>query len=89
MAPFPLPLTDLLGHYGAYVVYFIIGIAFGYVGGVGEVPIAAPRGTLTGDPWCTDGYRLGLWVSAEPVPIPQVGVLGWRMPYENVRPSSP
>ena len=63
--------------------------AFGYVGGVGEVPIDAPRGNLTGDPWFTDGYRLVLWVSAEPVPVPQIGVLGWRMPHENVRPSRP
>jgi len=31
MAPFPLPLTQLLGHYGSYVVYLIIGFAFGYV----------------------------------------------------------
>ncbi len=31
MATFPLPLTQLLGHWGAYVVYLIIGFAFGYV----------------------------------------------------------
>jgi uncharacterized membrane protein YedE/YeeE len=31
MAPFPLPLTELLGHYGSYVVYFFVGLAFGYV----------------------------------------------------------
>lgn len=31
MATFPLPLTELLGHYGAYVVYILIGFAFGYV----------------------------------------------------------
>lgn len=31
MTTFPLPLTDLLGHYGAYVVYFIIGISFGAI----------------------------------------------------------
>ncbi len=29
MPLFPLPLTDLLGHYGAYVVYLLIGIGFG------------------------------------------------------------
>ncbi len=28
---FPLPLTQLLGHYGAYVVYILIGFSFGYV----------------------------------------------------------
>jgi rhodanese-related sulfurtransferase len=31
MAPFPLPLTALLGHWGAYVVYFLLGFAFGWV----------------------------------------------------------
>lgn len=31
MTPFPLPLSSLLGHSGAYVVYLIIGFAFGYV----------------------------------------------------------
>ena len=31
MAPFPLPLTDLLGHWSAYLVYLLIGFAFGYV----------------------------------------------------------
>src|SRR3972149_1703165 len=31
MPPFPLPLTDLLGHWGAYVVYLLIGIGFGAV----------------------------------------------------------
>ncbi len=31
MAPFPLPLTDLLGHWGSYVVYLIIGFSFGYI----------------------------------------------------------
>lgn len=31
MTPFPLPLTELLGHYGSYVVYALIGFAFGYV----------------------------------------------------------
>ncbi len=31
MAPFPLPLSTLLGHYGSYVVYLLVGFAFGYV----------------------------------------------------------
>jgi rhodanese-related sulfurtransferase len=29
MASFPLPLADLLGHWGSYAVYAVIGIAFG------------------------------------------------------------
>ncbi len=31
MAPFPLPLADLLGHWGSYVVYLFVGFSFGYV----------------------------------------------------------
>jgi len=31
MPPFPLPINELLGHWGAYVVYVLIGFAFGYV----------------------------------------------------------
>ncbi len=31
MTAFPLPLAELLGHYGSFVVYFIIGISFGAV----------------------------------------------------------
>jgi rhodanese-related sulfurtransferase len=29
MATFPLPLADLFGHWGSYVIYAIVGIAFG------------------------------------------------------------
>lgn len=31
MAPFPLTLSEILGHWGSYIVYLIIGFAFGYV----------------------------------------------------------
>jgi len=31
MAPFPLALQDILGHWPAYLVYLLIGFAFGYV----------------------------------------------------------
>jgi rhodanese-related sulfurtransferase len=31
MPPFPLPLNEIFGHWGAYTVYIIIGFAFGYV----------------------------------------------------------
>lgn len=54
--------------------------AYGYVGGVGPVPIDAPRGNLTGDPFFTDGFRLVLWVSTEPVPLTDIRFLEWRLP---------
>ena len=31
MTPFPLPLTELLGHWTPYLIYLIIGFGFGYV----------------------------------------------------------
>jgi len=54
---------------------------FAYVGGVGEVSMDQPKGNLTGDPWFSDGYRIVLWVTSEPVPIDDVRFLKWRMPY--------
>ena len=54
---------------------------FAYVGGVGEVPIDQPKGNLTGDPWFSDGYRIVLWVTSEPVPIDEIKFLEWRMPH--------
>ena len=31
MAPFPLPLSQLFGHWGAYVVFLLVGFSFGFV----------------------------------------------------------
>jgi rhodanese-related sulfurtransferase len=31
MTPFPLPLSQILGHWGSYVVYLLIGFSFGFV----------------------------------------------------------
>ena len=31
MTIFPLPLADLLGHYGQYIVYLLLGFGFGFV----------------------------------------------------------
>ncbi len=54
---------------------------FAYVGGVGEVSKDDPAGNLTGDPWFSDGYRIVLWVSSQPVTIDDVDFLEWRMPH--------
>ena len=32
MVPFPLHLTELLGKYGAYFVFLLIGFGFGFDG---------------------------------------------------------
>ena len=54
---------------------------FAYVGGVGEVTMEQPKGNLTGDPWFTDGYRIVLWVTSDPVSIDDVDFVEWRMPH--------
>ncbi len=54
---------------------------FAYVGGVGEVSYENPKGNLTGDPWFSDGYRLVLWVTSEPVAIDDLKFVEWRRPY--------
>jgi hypothetical protein len=53
---------------------------FAYVEGVGAAPLDAPRRNLTGDPYFSDGYRIVLWVAAEPVSIDEVQVVEWRTP---------
>ncbi|MEP5569420.1 MAG: LssY C-terminal domain-containing protein [Halioglobus sp.] len=49
--------------------------AFGYMGGVGAADYDSPRGNLTGDPYFTDGRRLLLWLSGEPIGLDEVEVL--------------
>jgi len=55
----------------------------GYVKGVGVVPRDEPRGNLTGDPWYTDGYRIVLWVTSEPMAISELEPLPWRNPHDK------
>lgn len=53
---------------------------FAYVGGVGQASMNQPRGNLTGDPYFTDGYRIVLWVTSQPVDIADLEVVRWRIP---------
>jgi hypothetical protein len=55
-----------------------------YVGGVGAAPMDQPRGNLTGDPYFTDGYRLVLWVTSQPVDLADVEVEIWRIPPDRL-----
>ena len=46
MTPFPINVHDLLGQYGAYLLYLVIGFAFGYVleiAGFGNSPKLAAQ----------------------------------------------
>ena len=51
-----------------------------YVGGVGAASMDEPRGNLTGDPYYTDGLRVVLWFSGEPVDLDNVELIRWRIP---------
>ena len=53
---------------------------FAYVEGVGEATMDQPRGNLTGDPYFTDGYRLVLWVTSQPVDLADLKMEFWRVP---------
>jgi len=51
---------------------------FGWVKGVGAASANAPRHNLTGDPYYTDGLRVVLVLSHNPVTVDQVEQLGWE-----------
>ncbi len=57
------------------------GVArFGYESGVGAAPIGEARGNLTDDPYVTDGLRLVLFMSEDPVSVDRVDYLEWEEP---------
>jgi LssY-like putative type I secretion system component LssY len=49
-----------------------------YAKGVGAATIASPRANYTGDPYWTDGLRLVMWLSADPVSYHQVEAVQWE-----------
>jgi hypothetical protein len=51
-----------------------------YVKGVGAAPIESPRRNLTGDPYFTDGLRVVLWVSSQPVAFERFEFIRWEQP---------
>jgi hypothetical protein len=57
------------------------GVArFGFVAGVGAAPRSAPRTTLTGDPYFTDGLRLVLFLADRRTPVGEVEFVHWEVP---------
>jgi hypothetical protein len=58
---------------------------FAFVRGVGEATLANPRTNLTGDPYITDGMRLVVWLSAEPVASEDSVNLRWNESTDPVR----
>lgn len=56
---------------------------YAYVKGVGPAPISAPRQNLGKDDYFTDGHRLVLWVTREPVALKDVQFVEWEFPPER------
>jgi hypothetical protein len=50
-----------------------------YATGVGATTVDKPRFNYTGDPYWTDGLRLVMWLSAQPVSYHQVETLPWEV----------
>jgi hypothetical protein len=51
---------------------------FAFVRGVGEAGPDRPRENLTGDSYITDGHRLVVWLSRDPLPPDLAENLGWN-----------
>ena len=58
---------------------------FAFVRGVGEATAEHPRLNLTDDPYFTDGMRLVIWLSRQPVPPHLAQDLGWNESADPVR----
>jgi hypothetical protein len=57
---------------------------FAFVLGVGEASRDDPRYNLTGDPYITDGTRLVVWISSEPIEPDDAQNLGWNLSTDPV-----
>jgi len=50
---------------------------YAFAAGVGEATVESPHVNFTGDPYWTDGLRLVMWLSADPVSYHQVEAVHW------------
>jgi hypothetical protein len=70
-------------------LFFSQGVKkYGYAKGVGPAPIYAKRQNLTGDPYFTDGYRIVIWLSSNPVALSDVQYVDWETPPSEKPPFS-
>ncbi|MBL8445889.1 MAG: LssY C-terminal domain-containing protein [Zoogloeaceae bacterium] len=73
------PEVDATREYLLHSLLAQRGVArFGFVGGSGAAPRDAPRLNLTDDPYFSDGMRLVMLLSAEPVPADAIRNLMWE-----------
>lgn len=80
------PVVDESREYLLHSLLFNEAVArFAFVRGVGESTRERPRTNLTGDPYITDGMRLVVWLSEEPVPPDDAVNLHWNESTDPVR----
>jgi len=55
-------------------------LKYGYVKGTGVATLSNPRRSLHDDDYFTDGLRIVIWVSDDPVSISEVQIMPWERP---------
>jgi len=55
-------------------------LKYGYVKGTGVATIAEPRQSLHDDEYFTDGLRLVIWISGDPISFSEVQLVPWERP---------
>jgi hypothetical protein len=58
---------------------------YGYVLGTGQATIAEPRQSLHDDDYFTDGLRIVIWVSDNPISFSEVHFVQWERPVVDRR----
>jgi hypothetical protein len=56
---------------------------YGYVRGTGSSTLSRLKQISRNISYISDGYRLVLWVSEEPIPLDSVEALDWEIPPER------
>jgi hypothetical protein len=62
------------------LLYSQVLAKYAYVKGVGATPMSKPRISLHDDPYFTDGNRIVLWISGDPVSFSEVEFVKWQVP---------
>jgi hypothetical protein len=60
-------------------------LKYGYVKGTGVATIAKPRKSLHDDDYFTDGLRIVIWVSGDPISFSEVQFVQWEAPVAERR----
>jgi len=78
------PAIDDVRNYILQDLWYSQGLEkFGFVKGVEAAPITKPRRDIWGNRYFTDGYRIVLWVSSEPVSFSEVVNAKWEKPMKE------